>query len=94
MNERAEKELAEERNASQCQTDDHAWSREEHDLPSANDVDILECEQRKDKVRAGNDESDCCGLVESDFFEEGGAVIHKDVETGELLLCLKTTTND
>lgn len=59
-------------NASEHEADDHAGCGPEHDLAAANDVDILEREEREDEVRARDDESDGGRLVEANLLEQRG----------------------
>lgn len=58
--------------AREDETDDHAWGGPDHDLAAANDVDVLERDEREDEVRAGDDEADSRRLVEADLLEERG----------------------
>lgn len=57
-------------NAGEDEADDHARGRPQHDLAAANDVDILEGEEREDEVCARDDESDSGRLVEADLLEQ------------------------
>ena len=54
------------------EADNHARRGPDHNLPAADDVDILQSEQSEEEVRARNDDTDGRGLVEADLLEEGG----------------------
>ncbi len=83
-----------ERYTGKHQSDDHAWRRKYHDLPSADDVNVLECEEGEDKVRARDDESDRRWVVKPDLLEDSRAIVHESVKARELLECLETTSDD
>ena len=51
----------------QYEADNHARGGPDHDLPAADDVDILQSEQSEEEVRARNDDTDGRGLVEADL---------------------------
>ena len=55
--------------AREDEADNHARGGDDHDLAAADYVDVLQCEERKDEVRAGDDEADSRGLVEADLLE-------------------------
>ena len=52
------------------ESEDHAGCGPDHDPAPANDVDVLERDEREDEVRAGDDEADGGRLVEPDLLEE------------------------
>ena len=80
--------------AGEHKTNDHTWSGENHNLASTDDIDVFECEKREDKIRARDDETDSCWIIEPDLLEDGRAVVHESVEARELLESLHTTADD
>ena len=57
-------------NGGQYEADNHARGGPDHNLPTADYVDVLEGEQSEEEVRARNDDTDGRGLVEADLLEE------------------------
>ena len=64
-----------ERDGRERQAKDHAGCGDEHDAPAADDVDVLERDEREDEIRAGDDEADGGGLVEAHLGEERGGEV-------------------
>ena len=71
--------------AGEHKTNDHTRSGENHNLASADDIDVFECEKREDEIRARDDETDSCWIIEPDLLEDGRAVVHESVEAAKLL---------
>ena len=61
-----------ESNAGEREAEDHPWGGEDHDPPSADDIDVLERDEGEDKVGSGDDKTDSGWLVESNLLEQGG----------------------
>ena len=60
-----------ERDGSDDKANDHTRGREDHDLATADDVYVFQCEEREDEVRAGDDQADGNGVVEANLLKEG-----------------------
>lgn len=76
------------------ETDDHTRCTDQHNPPPPDGVDPFKSDEREKEIGAGDDEADCGGLVEPDFGEEGGGVVHECVEAAELLEGLHAATYD
>ena len=56
--------------AREDEADNHARGGDDHDLAAADDVYVLQREEREDKVRAGDNQADGNGVVETDLLKE------------------------
>ena len=55
----------------QHETDNHARCGPNHNLPAPDDVNVLQGEEGEEEVRARDNQTDSCRLVEANFLEEG-----------------------
>ena len=83
-----------ERDASKCQTKNHAWCGPEHNVAPPDFVNPFQRYKGKYKVSARDNQPDCRRLVEADFFKESCRIIHEGIKTAQLLKRLHSTSHD